>query len=137
MCTYLLLYEFLTMCSDYAPCCYLKHQQKLELTCDRVSGDPTISEMKKDPTSATYIPVRIREILRDTLSPSKWDLSTLPSTSSLPQAEQSSPSSVFLNELKQAQGRLSQMEKDCMELSVKYISVNEKVRVQLATGIVN
>ena len=84
--------------------------------------------MKKDPTSAAYIPVRIREIVRDTLSPNKWDLSTLPSTSSLqPTADQGSLSSLIQSDLKQAQERLSQVEKDCMDLSVKYIAVNEKV----------
>ena len=100
------------------------HKQKLELTCDRVSSDATISDMKKDPAGAAHIPVRIREIIRDTLSPSKWDLSTIPSK--LP-GEGSSVTSMQ-RELKEAQEKLSQTERDCMELSIKYIAVNEKVR---------
>lgn len=102
--------------------------QKLELTCDRVSGDAAISEMKKDPMSATYIPVRIREIIQDTLSPSKWDLSTLHLKPSAQPAEESSLSSLQ-KELKEAQEKLTKTEKDCMELSVKYIAVNEKVKM--------
>ena len=89
-----------------------------------MSGDATISDMKKDPASAAYIPVRIREIIRDTLSPSKWDLSTI---SSKQPGEGSSVASLQ-QELKEAQEKLSQTERDCMELSVKYIAVNEKVR---------
>ena len=98
--------------------------QKLELTCDRVSSDATISDMKKDPTSTAYIPVRIREIIRDTLSPSKWDLSVI---SSKPLGAEDS-TALLQKELKEAQEKLSQTEKDCMELSVKYIAVNEKVK---------
>ena len=89
-----------------------------------MSGDSTISELKKDPASAAYIPVRIREIIQDTLSPSNWDLSTLPSASNV----QPSLVSLLQKELKEAQVKLSQTEKDCMELSVKYIAVNEKVK---------
>ncbi len=44
--------------------------QKLEETCERVSRDQAISVMSKDPTGtgATYIPMRIREIVKETLS---------------------------------------------------------------------
>lgn len=113
------------------------YYQKLELTCDRVSGDSTISELKKDPASAAYIPVRIREIIQETLSPSKWDPSTLPPASNV----QPSLVSLLQKELKETQNKLSQTEKDCMELSVKYIAVNEKVKaicmiiMILVTGI--
>lgn len=103
----------------------MNFMQKLELTCDRMSSDATISDMKKDPASAAYIPVRIREIIRDTLSPSNWDLSTV--ISSKPSGVEDSVASLQ-KELKEAQEKLSQTEKDCMELSVKYIAVNEKVR---------
>ena len=92
-----------------------------------MSSDATISDMKKDPASAAYIPVRIKEIVRDTLSPSKWDLSSIsPKSPPLGGAEDSFTS--LQRELKEAQEKLSQTEKDCMELSVKYIAVNEKVR---------
>ena len=93
--------------------------------------------MKKDPTSAAYIPVRIREIIRDTLSPSKWDLSTLPLKPSFqPPAEGEEKSSSSLEkELKEAQEKLSNTEKDCMELSVKYISINEKVNKMLSINL--
>ena len=97
--------------------------------CDRVSSDVTISEMKKDPSSAVYIPVRIREIIKDTLSPSEWDLSTLSPKQTASPVHQAGESSCVLleKELKEAQEKLSQTEKDCMELSVKYITANEKV----------
>ena len=91
-----------------------------------MSGDATISDMKKDPASAAYIPVRIREIIRDTLSPNKLDLTTLSSKS--PRVESSVAS--LEKELKDAHEKLSRSEKDCMELSVKYIAVNEKASSQ-------
>jgi hypothetical protein len=84
--------------------------------------------MKKDPASAAYIPVRIKEIIRDTLSPSKWDVSSI-SPNPLPSPLGAEDSVTSLQkELKEAQEKLTQTEKDCMELSVKYITVNEKVR---------
>ena len=89
-----------------------------------MSSDATISDMKKDPASTAYIPMRIKENIRDTLSPSKWDLSSI--SSKPPGAEDSVV--LLQKELKEAQEKLSQTEKDCMELSVKYIAVNEKVR---------
>ena len=84
--------------------------------------------MKKDPTSAAYIPVRIREIIRDTLSPNKWDLSTLPLKPLFQPPEEENSLSSLKKELSEAKEKLSKTEKDCMELSVKYISVSEKVK---------
>ena len=94
-----------------------------------MSSDATLSDMKKDPATAAYIPVRIKEIVRDTLSPSKWDLSSISSSKLLPVGSGEEDSVASLQkELKEAQEKLSQTEKDCMELSVKYIAVSEKVR---------
>ena len=94
-----------------------------------MSSDATLLDMKKDPATAAYIPVRIKEIVRDTLSPSKWDLSSISSSKLSPVGPGEEDSVVSLQkELKEAQEKLSQTEKDCMELSVKYIAVSEKVR---------
>ena len=36
--------------------------QRLEETCEKVSRDAEISAMKNDPTSAAFIPLRVKEI---------------------------------------------------------------------------
>ena len=38
--------------------------QRLEETCERVSVDKGISVMKKDPASAAFVPLRVKEIGR-------------------------------------------------------------------------
>ena len=40
--------------------------QRLEETCERVSNDAGISVMKNDPDSAVYVPMRVKEIGRQT-----------------------------------------------------------------------
>lgn len=82
--------------------------------------DEPIAFMKKDKTSSTYIPMRIRDIVQETLSPLAWGRPLL--TSSL-----SRENSHLQKELDKAQDILSQSRKECHDLGVKYIAVSEKV----------
>lgn len=78
--------------------------------------------MKKDQTSSSYIPMRIRDIIQETLSPLSWGTPML--TSSL-----SRENSHLLKELDKAQDLLSQSRKECHEIGVKYIAISEKVAI--------
>lgn len=95
--------------------------QKLEEVCKRVLEDEPISSMRKDRTSVSYIPMRIRDIVHETLSPLAWGRPLM--ASSLTREN-----SNLLKELDKAQGLLSQSRKECHDLGVKYIAVSEKAR---------
>ena len=41
----------------------------LEETCERLKSDESISVMRRDPASAAYVPMRIRELVQEYLSP--------------------------------------------------------------------
>lgn len=43
-------------------------QQRIGETCERVCKDKAIAELSRDSTSATYIPLRVRDIVRETMS---------------------------------------------------------------------
>ncbi|CAI8042345.1 hypothetical protein GBAR_LOCUS23530 [Geodia barretti] len=43
--------------------------KRLEETCERVSRDAGISVMKNDPDSAAFIPLRVKEIIQECLTP--------------------------------------------------------------------
>lgn len=76
--------------------------------------------MKHDETSSAYIPLRIRDIIQETLSPNTWGR---PLASSLTREN-----SNLLKELDKAQSLLSQSRKECYNLGVKYITISEKAR---------
>ncbi len=77
--------------------------------------------MKRDQTSAVYVPMRIREIVQNCLSPRKLDRSML-MDGTVQQENQ-----LLSQELERARGLLRRSQNDCEELSSQYISVSEKV----------
>lgn len=82
--------------------------------------DEPIAFMKKDKTSSSYIPMRIRDIVQETLAPLSWGRPLLASSLSR-------ENSNLLKELDKAQDLLSQSRRECHDLGVKYITVSEKV----------
>ena len=82
--------------------------------------DEPISFMKRDQTSSAYIPMRIRDIVQEALSPLAWSRPLL--TSPL-----SRENTNLLKELDKAQDLLRQSRQECHDLGVKYIEVSEKV----------
>lgn len=86
-----------------------------------MQGDQPISAMNLDPTSSAYIPMRIREIIQETLSPHTWQ-PLLATTLSRENCK-------LLTELDKAQSLLCESRKECNELGLKFISVSEKVVV--------
>ena len=96
--------------------------QKLQVTCERVQGDEAIKVMKRDPTSATHVPQRVKEIIEECLSPHAWAKS---------QSETLAVEEVayLKKELEKAHGLLVQLQRDRQELGSKYIAVSSKVCV--------
>lgn len=83
--------------------------------------DQPISAMKLDETSSAYIPIRVREIIQETLSPSTWGQPFLAATLSRENCK-------LLTELDKAQSLLCESRKECNDLGLKFISISEKVR---------
>ena len=73
-----------------------------------MSKDEAISALSKDATSATYIPLRVREIVKETLTTLKQD----------------SPQSQENTSLKK---ELQSVGKENTDLGIKYKAVSEKV----------
>lgn len=82
--------------------------------------DQPISVMKLDQASTAYIPMRIRDIIQETLSPNMWGQPLLAATLSKENCK-------LLTELDKAQSLLCESRKECNELGLKFISVSEKV----------
>ena len=89
--------------------------------CDKIGGDESIAVMKCDTSSAMYVPMRIREIVQEYLSPSKWDPSAT-------KGGFSRENDLLRRELEKAQELVKQSQRDCQDLSSKYITVSAKVR---------
>lgn len=77
--------------------------------------------MQGDETSSAYIPLRIREIIQETLSPNSWNPSLFANSLSQENGK-------LLKELDKAQALLSESRKDCHDISIKYLAVSEKAR---------
>ena len=95
-----------------------------------MASDEAISAMKRDVTSAAYVPMRIREIVQDTLSSINWE------TSVQEDGGLSKEHVLLRKELEQAEDLLKQSREDCQDISAKYVAVSEKVRHILVTKLV-
>ncbi len=79
--------------------------------------------MRQDQTSTVYIPMRIREIVQDCLSPVKWE-GPVAADAALQEENQ-----LLKQELERARVLLRKSQNDCEELSCQYLAVSEKVSV--------
>ncbi len=98
--------------------------QKLEETCEQVRRDKSLSTLQKEESGSAYIPMRIRDIIQETLSPAVWSGQPFLASSL------SRENSKLLQELDKAQELLSQSRKECHDLGVKFITVSEKASKQ-------
>lgn len=71
--------------------------------------------------SSAYIPMRIRDIVQDTLSRTAWGQPILTTTLSR-------ENSKLLKELDKAQSLLKQSRKECHDLGLKFVNASEKVK---------
>jgi len=51
------------------PVLHTHANKTLEETCERLKSDESISVMRRDSASAVYVPMRIRELVHEYLSP--------------------------------------------------------------------
>lgn len=103
--------------------------QKLEETFERIQGDKTLASLQKDESGSAYVPMRVRDIIQETLSPVVWSGQPF-LTSSLTREN-----SKLLQELDKAQELLSQSRKECHELGTKFITVSEKASIPVMRSI--
>ena len=80
----------------------------MEEICERISKDEAISALSKDATSATYIPLRVREIVKETLTTLKQDSTQSQENASLKK-------------------ELLSVRKENIDLGIKHMAVSEKV----------
>lgn len=92
----------------------------MEETCELIKGDQPINVMKQNETSSAYIPMRVREIIQETLSSSGWEKPLL--------ATSFSRESNLLKELDKSQHLLSQSRKEAHDLGERFVPVSKKAR---------